>query len=108
MRAGGFDFAAVGRSRAGEWTCVVWGEGPDLAFPGGVPGEGQAARHRAVVLPCAWGQNRGMGDDPMDAPSESFPAPPLLVEERPPLRPALLEVNPTARRMENLDALRVL
>jgi peptidoglycan/LPS O-acetylase OafA/YrhL len=49
-----------------------------------------------------------MGVDPLDAPAESFPAAPLLVDERPPLRPTLLDVNPTTRRMENLDALRVL
>ena len=49
-----------------------------------------------------------MGVDPLDAPPESFPAAPLLVEERAPLRPTLLDFNPTTRRMENLDVLRVL
>src|SRR3954464_1904094 len=39
---------------------------------------------------------------------QSMPEVPLLVEERPPLRPTLLDFNPTTRRMENLDALRVL
>jgi peptidoglycan/LPS O-acetylase OafA/YrhL len=46
--------------------------------------------------------------DPLDAPTESFPAAPLLVDEHPPLRPTLLDFNPTRRRMENLDALRIL
>jgi peptidoglycan/LPS O-acetylase OafA/YrhL len=49
-----------------------------------------------------------MGVDRVDGPAGSFPAAPLLVEERPPLVPAMLGVSPTARRMENLDALRVL
>lgn len=44
-----------------------------------------------------------------DAPTESFPASPLLIDERPPLRPTtLLDANPTTRHMENLDALRIL
>ena len=46
--------------------------------------------------------------DRLDAPTESFPAAPLLVDERAPLRRALLDANPTTRRMENLDALRIL
>jgi surface polysaccharide O-acyltransferase-like enzyme len=47
--------------------------------------------------------------DPLIAPPTSMPQPPLLREERPPIRPTtLLDVNPTRRRMENLDALRIL
>jgi peptidoglycan/LPS O-acetylase OafA/YrhL len=48
--------------------------------------------------------------DPLLAPPESMPASPLLRDERPPLRPPLAELLPSAtgRRMENLDALRVL
>src|SRR3954462_11978394 len=39
---------------------------------------------------------------------QSMPEVPLLVEERAPLRPSLLDFNPTKRRMENLDTLRIL
>ena len=45
--------------------------------------------------------------DPLLAPPQSMPASPLLADEEPPLRPSLLEVNPTKRRMENLDTLRI-
>jgi surface polysaccharide O-acyltransferase-like enzyme len=48
--------------------------------------------------------------DPLATPPEnnSFPAPPLLRDEHAPLRPSLLDFNPTTRRMENLDSLRIL
>jgi peptidoglycan/LPS O-acetylase OafA/YrhL len=39
---------------------------------------------------------------------QSMPEVPLLVEERAPLRPSLLDFNPTQRRMENLDSLRIM
>jgi peptidoglycan/LPS O-acetylase OafA/YrhL len=46
--------------------------------------------------------------DPLDAPPKSMPASPLLIDENPPLRPTLLDFNPTRRRMENLDTLRII
>jgi peptidoglycan/LPS O-acetylase OafA/YrhL len=39
---------------------------------------------------------------------QSMPEVPLLVEEKAPLRPSLLDFNPTKRHMENLDSLRIL
>ena len=39
---------------------------------------------------------------------QSMPEVPLLAEEHAPLRPSLLDFNPTKRHMENLDALRIL
>jgi hypothetical protein len=47
-------------------------------------------------------------EDPLLAPPTSAPQAPLLRDEHPPLRPSLLEVSPVSRRMENLDALRIL
>ncbi len=40
--------------------------------------------------------------------AQGFVATPLLAYETPPLRPSLLDFNPTQRHMENLDALRIL
>ena len=37
----------------------------------------------------------------------SAPQSPLLRDELPPLRPSLLDISPVSRRMENLDALRI-
>ena len=45
--------------------------------------------------------------DPLLAPPTSAPQSPLLMDELPPLRPSLLDISPVARRMENLDALRI-
>jgi peptidoglycan/LPS O-acetylase OafA/YrhL len=45
--------------------------------------------------------------DPLLAPPASMEQPPLVRDERPPLRPSLLDVSPVGRRMENLDALRI-
>src|SRR6266700_233866 len=45
---------------------------------------------------------------PDPALDQSRPEVPLLVEEKPPLRPSLLDFNPTKRHMENLDTLRIL
>jgi surface polysaccharide O-acyltransferase-like enzyme len=45
---------------------------------------------------------------PDPALDQSMPEVPLLVEEKPPLRPSLLDFNPTKRHMENLDTLRIL
>jgi len=44
---------------------------------------------------------------PDPALDQSMPEVPLLVEDRPGLRPPLLDANPTTRRMENLDTLRI-
>ena len=46
--------------------------------------------------------------DPLLAPPTSAPQPPRLRDELPPLRPSLLDISPVSRRMENLDALRIL
>jgi peptidoglycan/LPS O-acetylase OafA/YrhL len=53
-------------------------------------------------------RNPSNSPDPLDAPPESMPASPLLIDETPPLRPTLLDFNPTKRRMENLDTLRII
>jgi peptidoglycan/LPS O-acetylase OafA/YrhL len=45
---------------------------------------------------------------PDPALDQSMPEVPLLVEEHSPLRPSLLDFNPTKRHMENLDSLRIL
>jgi surface polysaccharide O-acyltransferase-like enzyme len=50
----------------------------------------------------------GASADPLVGPPTSFPQAPLLRDEQPPLRPSLLEISPVSRRMENLDALRIL
>jgi surface polysaccharide O-acyltransferase-like enzyme len=45
---------------------------------------------------------------PDPALDQSMPEVPFLAEEKPPLRPSLLDFNPTRRHMENLDTLRIL
>lgn len=47
--------------------------------------------------------------DPLDASPASFPQPPLVTDERPPIVrfKSLLEVSPVAQRLENLDAMRI-
>ena len=45
--------------------------------------------------------------DPLLASATSAPQAPLLCDELPPLRPSLLDISPVSRRMENLDALRI-
>jgi len=61
-------------------------------------------RNMQVILPST----ASNPPDPLDAPAESMPASPLLVNETPPMRPSLLDFNPTKRRMENLDTLRII
>lgn len=51
--------------------------------------------------------NPSNSPDPLDAPPESMPASPLLVDDEAPLRPSLLDFSPASRRMENLDTLRI-
>jgi surface polysaccharide O-acyltransferase-like enzyme len=45
--------------------------------------------------------------DPLDAPETGAPRPPLLRDELPPIRPSLLDFSPVTKRMENLDAMRI-
>jgi peptidoglycan/LPS O-acetylase OafA/YrhL len=59
-------------------------------------------------MQAALTSNPSNSPDPLDAPPKSMPASPLLIDETPPLRPTLLDFNPTQRRMENLDTLRII
>src|SRR5438552_5981063 len=45
--------------------------------------------------------------DPLLAPQTGMEQPPLVRSEFPPLRPSLLDISPVGRRMENLDAMRI-
>src|SRR5712671_1164235 len=45
--------------------------------------------------------------DPLLAPPTSAEQPPLLRDEHPPIRPSLLNISPVGRRLENLDAMRI-
>jgi surface polysaccharide O-acyltransferase-like enzyme len=57
------------------------------------------------------GLGRGTVADPLLGDGKSFPEPPLIADERPPIldprQVTLLHVNPTRQRMENLDTLRI-
>src|SRR3569623_1501898 len=46
--------------------------------------------------------------DPLRAEPTGFERVPLLRDELAPLRPPMLEISPITRRMENLDAMRIL
>jgi surface polysaccharide O-acyltransferase-like enzyme len=52
-------------------------------------------------------QDPAVTADPLLGAPTSAEQTPLLRDEHPPIRPTLLDISPVARRMENLDALRI-